>query len=59
MKIELDELDWSNKIQRMNKAENTVREIETIVDEFDVMDATKIKCIAHIISRYNREVETT
>lgn len=54
MKIELEETDWSNKIQRMNKAEQAVKDIETIIEEYDVMDTTKLKLITTIISIYNK-----
>lgn len=59
MKIELDESDWSNKIQRMNNAEEVVRGIETIIDEYNCFDKTKLKLISNIISRYNKNGETT
>ena len=54
MKIEVEETDWSNKIQRMNKAEQAVKDIETINEEYDVMDTTKLKLITTIISSYNK-----
>lgn len=59
MKVELDESDWSNKIQRMNNAEEVVRDIETIINEYDCFDKTKLKLISNIISRYNKNGETT